>query len=167
MTIHIVAERDRFVELRRRLLELYPDVDDQTLADTLEGATNLHEALAALIRSALEDEMMGKAVKDRVATMRLRLERFEKRAADKRQVACETMETAQISKLLEPDFTAFLRQGPASVDILEEVNLPIDFLIPQPAKPDKRGILEALQSGVPVSGAVLSTPRVSLSVRSQ
>ena len=167
MTIHIIAERDRFVELRRRLLELYPDVDDQTLADTLEGATNLHEALAALIRSALEDEMMGKAVKDRVATMRLRLERFEKRAADKRKVACETMETAQISKLLEPDFTAFLRQGPASVDILEEVNLPIDFLIPQPAKPDKRGILEALQSGVPVSGAVLSTPRVSLSVRSQ
>ncbi len=43
MTIHLDAERIRFVELRRRILEAHPDLDDQTLADTLEGATDLKE----------------------------------------------------------------------------------------------------------------------------
>ena len=163
----IALEFSNFVELRRRLLELYPDLDDQTLADTLEGATNLHEALGALIRSALDDEMMAGALKDRVATLRTRLDRFAKKAADKRQLACDTMERAQIRKLLEADFTASLRQGPASVDIVDESILPIDFLIPQPAKPDKRGILEALNGGVDVSGAVLCAARTSLTIRSQ
>jgi len=167
MNVHVIAERDRFLELRRRLLELYPDVDDQTLADTLEGATNLHEALAALIRSALDDECLAKALKERVTAMRARLDRLEKRAGVKRILATETMEMAQIRKLLEPDFTASLRQGPPSVDIMDEAQLPVAFLIPQPPKPDKRGILEALSGGEQVPGAALCVPRPSLSVRSQ
>lgn len=168
MNMHLLDhERTRFLELRRRLLELYPDLDDQTLADTLEGATNLHEALAALIRSALDDECLAKALKDRVSAMRTRLDRLERRAAEKRHLACETMAMANIRKLLEADFTASLRQGPAAVDIMDETKLPIDFLVPQPPKPDKRAILEALNGGRDVPGAVLCIPRPSLSVRSQ
>ena len=163
----VVDERHRFLELRRRLLELYPDLDDQTLADTLEGATNLHEALAALIRSALDDECLAKALKERIAAMRSRLDRLEKRAAAKRHLACETMEMANIRKLLEADFTASLRQGPPGVDVMDETKLPLEFLVPQAPKPDKRGILEALNGGRPVPGAVLCIPRPSLSVRSQ
>ena len=40
MAMTVTLERTHFVELRRRLLELHPDLDDQTLADTLEGATD-------------------------------------------------------------------------------------------------------------------------------
>ena len=168
MNMHpIEFETNRFLELRRRLLELYPDVDDQTLADTLEGATDLKEALAALIRSALDDECMARALKERVSAMRSRLDRLERRASEKRTLACETMEKAQIRKLLEPDFTASLRQGAPGVDIMDETQLPIDFLIPQAPKPDKRSILEALNGGAQVPGAVLCIPRPSLSVRSQ
>ena len=43
-------ERITFTELRRRLLELHPDLDEQTLNDTLEGATNFKEALSAISR---------------------------------------------------------------------------------------------------------------------
>ena len=45
MSVNLVYERSTFIELRRRLLELHPNLDDQTLNDTLEGATNLKEAL--------------------------------------------------------------------------------------------------------------------------
>lgn len=165
--VHVTQEATRFLELRRRLLELYPELDDQTLADTLEGATNLHEAIAALIRSALEDEDLVKALKERMSALRARLDRLDKRAADKRRLACETMEAAQIRKLLEPDFSASLRKGVPAVDILDERTIPMEFLIPQPPKPDRRCILEALNDGHLIPGAVLSTPRTSLSVRSQ
>ena len=163
----IKEEINKFLELRRRLTELYPDLDDQTLADTLEGATNLHEAIAALIRSALDDEDLVKALKERMSALRARLDRLDKRATEKRRVACETMEAAQIRKLLEADFSASLRKGPPAVDITDETTIPMEFLIPQPPKPDRRGILEALSGGRLVPGAVLSTPRSSLSVRSQ
>ena len=42
-------------ELRRRLLEAEPDLDETTLLDTLEGLTDLNEAIAELVRSALVD----------------------------------------------------------------------------------------------------------------
>ena len=167
MSSQITLERTRFVELRRRLLELHPDLDDQTLADTLEGATDFREALAALIRSALEDECLAKALKDRLDQMKGRLSRLEARASSKRQVAVENMEAADLRKLQEPDFTASVRLGPPSVAIVSEEELPIDYLLPQPPKPDKRAILEALSGGIFVPGAVLSEPKVSLSVRSQ
>jgi hypothetical protein len=163
----ISAERTRFTELRRRLLELHPDLDEQTLADTLEGATDFKEALAALIRSALEDECLAKALKDRLDQMKGRLSRLEARASSKRQVAVENMEAADLRKLQEPDFTASVRIGPPSVTIVSEDELPIDYLMPQPPKPDKRAILEALSGGAFVPGAVLSNPKISLSVRSQ
>ena len=163
----IDTERTRFTELRRRLLELHPDLDEQTLADTLEGATDFKEALAALIRSALEDECLAKALKDRLDQMKGRLSRLEARASSKRQVAVENMEAADLRKLQEPDFTASVRIGPPSVTIVSEDELPIDYLLPQPPKPDKRAILEALSGGTFVPGAILSQPKVSLSVRSQ
>ena len=167
MNATIIIERTRFVELRRRLLELHPDLDDQTLADTLEGATDFKEALAALVRSALEDECLAKALKERLDQMRGRLNRLEARASSKRQVAVENMEAADLRKLQEPDFTASIRLGPPSVTIVNEDDLPIDYLLPQPPKPDKRAILEALSGGAFIQGAVLSQPKISLSVRSQ
>ena len=167
MKAHIDSERLTFTELRHRLVELHPELDEQTLNDTLEGATNFREAIAALIRSALEDECLADALRDRMTDMRTRLSRHEARAASKRQVAVENMEAADIRKLTEPDFTASTRVGPPSVVIDNEHELPIDYLLPQPPKPDKRAILEALTRGSTVPGAVLAQPKLSLTVRSQ
>ena len=167
LSSHINNERLTFTQLRNRLVELHPELDEQTLNDTMEGATNFKEALAALIRSALEDECLAKALRDRMTDMRTRLSRHEARAASKRQVVVENMEAADIRKLTEPDFTASTRVGPPSVVIDNEPELPIDYLLPQPPKPDKRAILEALTRGAMVPGATLAQPKLSLSVRSQ
>jgi hypothetical protein len=167
MTFLIIPERIRFVELRRRLLELHPDLDDETLSDTLEGATDFREALAALVRSALDDECLCAALKARLEDMKARLARLQARSTSKRVVVAENMQAAAIDRLQEADFTASLRRRPPSVELVEPDELPLDFLIPQPPKPDKRAILEALSRGVLVPGAVLAEPKTSLAVRSQ
>lgn len=103
------TELTRFTELRRRLLEADPEIDERTLADTLEGATNLREAIACVVRSALDDEALANGLKLRLENMGERLERIETTAAKKRQVALAAMEEADIEKILEPDFTVSIR----------------------------------------------------------
>ena len=51
-------ETTRYLRLRTELLSRLPNLDDDTLADTLEGITNLNEMLAQVIRSVLDDERL-------------------------------------------------------------------------------------------------------------
>jgi hypothetical protein len=120
-----------------------------------------------VIRSALDDECLCAALKGRLNDMKVRLGRLQARAEAKRHVAAENMQAADIVRLQEADFTASLRRGPPAIDVVDPDGLPLDFLIPQPPKPDKRAILEALTRGALVPGAVLAEPKMSLSVRSQ
>lgn len=167
MHTQVGFEATRFVEVRRRLIELYPEIDDETLADTLEGATNLQEALQALVRSAIEDECIAKALKERTDQMKCRLARLEARAVEKRRTAIETMQLASLTKLVAPDFTASVRLAPPAVEITDEWSLPGEFLVPQPSRPDRRALLDALVKGSSVPGAMLANRRLFLTVRTQ
>ena len=85
------VEAIRHQRLRHRLLSDCPEIDEDTLRDTLEGITNLHEMIAAVIRSALVDEALQVGLRTRIEDMRQRFARLEERGAKKRQLALETM----------------------------------------------------------------------------
>ena len=158
---------NQFTELRRRLLEAEPDIDETTLLDTLEGMTDLNEAIAELVRSALIDAAYVSGLKDRLEEMKERLARLEARVENKRELALATMEEAGIARIVAPDFTITLKACPPSLRVTDEQVIPEWFWIPQPARLDKRSLTETLKAGEVIAGAELANPQNSLSVRTR
>jgi hypothetical protein len=97
--------------LRERLQTEDPHIDEQCLADTLEGIADLPEILTAILRAALTDEALADGLKRRVGDMEERLERLKDRAAKRRQIVKDTMVELDLKKLTAPDFTASIRQS--------------------------------------------------------
>jgi len=150
---------------RQRLREEFPDADDETFTDTLEGLTDLTDQLAEVIRSALEDEAFHGALKQRMGEMRERAARLALRAEKKRQLVTETMAHADIRRLSMPDITVSLRPGQGRLVVTEEGEIPNAFWNAQPPKLDRQGLVTALKAGESVPGAALGNPQPTISVR--
>ena len=153
--------------LREQLAERFPDADEETLCDTLEGMTDLTDMLAELIRSSLDDKALVTALKQREADMKERRERFEARAQKKRDLVWSMMERADIKKIAAPDFTAGLRAGKPKVLVAIESELPGYYWLPQDPKLDRNALYRDLVAGADVPGAVLANAPPTLSVRTK
>src|SRR5947209_2422617 len=151
--------------VRDRIKADDPDLDEQTLADTVEGLSNLPEIVTAIIRSALTDEALATGLKDRITDMQGRLERLNDRASKRRQIARDVMIETDIKKITAPDFTVSIRLGSPCLIVVDENAIPQSFWEPRDPKLNRMGLLSELKGGVPVPGAQLSNPEPVLSVR--
>ncbi len=153
--------------LRERLEAAFPDADEETLMDTLEGMTSLTDSLAELLRSSQEDQSFASALRSRMADMQERYSRFEERARKKRELVCTVMEEAELKKLTEPDFTVSLRPARAPLMIIDEAAIPGAYWKPQPAKLDRMGLISVLSNGRDIPGAILGNPPMTIAVRTK
>ncbi len=167
MTTPVTRELAHHAFLRQRLKADFPDADDETLRDTLEGLTNLNEMLVEMTRSYLDDKALATALRQRIDETRQRLSRFEEAADKKRSLIAAVMDRAEIKMIKEADFTMSCRQAPPSLTIVEEDQLPAEFLVPQPPKLDRRRLLQSLKDGETVPGAALSNGGITISVRTK
>ncbi len=151
--------------LLEKLRAEFPDADEETLADTIDGLTNLTEMLGAVVRSQLDDQALASALRARIAAMQERLSRLESGAAKKRSLVTSVMERAHIMRLMESDFTASLRATQAPLILTDEANIPSDYWRPQPPKLDRQGLIRALKAGHTILGAVLGNGGLTISVR--
>jgi hypothetical protein len=153
--------------VRERIRALDPELDEQTLTDTVEGLTDVHEILAAIVRAALADEALATGLKGRIAEMQERLERLQERAAKRRQVVKDTMVELDLKKLTAPDFTASIRPGMPALLVIDEAAVPSIYWEPREPRLDRQGLLAELKQGAEITGVTLSNPEPVLSVRTK
>jgi hypothetical protein len=161
------VELARYQLLKQRVLTNLSTLDEETLRDTLEGITNLHEMIAAVIRSALVDEALHYGLRSRLDDMKERLSRLGLRANKKRQLALEAMTEVGLSKLEQSDFTASARAGTPALIVIAEDRIPEAYWLPQPPKLDRQSILGELKRGIEIPGTQMSNTQPVLSVRTK
>src|SRR5689334_7133904 len=161
----IKAEISNYLILADQLKALYQDIDDETLLDTLEGISDLPQLIQGLIRSSLEDEALISALKQRLEDMQARLSRLKDRFERKRELASWAMTNAEILKMQTADFTLSLRQGPPRLDVVDQDKVPAEYLVPQPPRLDRAGLIGALKRGDVIPGAVLVEGQMHVAVR--
>ena len=153
--------------VRERIRTQDPDLDEQTLTDTVEGLTDLHEILAAIVRAALADEALATGLKGRIAEMQERLERLQERAAKRRQIVKDTMVELDLKKLTAPDFSVSIRPGMPALMVIDEAAVPSIYWEPREPRLDRQGLLAELKQGAEITGVTLSNPEPVLSVRTK
>lgn len=157
----------QYTHIRERIRAQDPEIDEQTLADTVEGLTDLHDIIQAVVRSALLDEALARGLKCRIADMQARLDRLQDRASKRRQIAKDVMVHLDLKKINAPDFTVSIRDGSPSLIVINEDEVPKIYWQPGEPRLKRQQLAEDLKQGEEIAGAELSDPEPILTVRTR
>ena len=166
--MEIIKELNHHLYLLDELRKMYPEEEDVSFADTLEGETNLHEMLVKIIYSADDDAAIIAGIDLRISTMNARKDRLKRRIERSRELVADVMQRAGIIRLTPPDMTVSVSKRPPKVLIIDENQIPKAYFTPAPPPPDKldkSALKEALEDGIEVPGAVLSNGGFGITVR--
>lgn len=155
LTLYQIA--DEYREAAEVLATL--DIDEQTLADTLESIsgdlTTKAQNVAFVIRNM---EASAEAIKTAADGMTGRAKALEQRAKAIRQYLLDAMQVAGVQKIDSPYFRLAVRGNNPAVVIEDERQIPARFMVqpPTPAPaPSKADIAQALKDGEDVPGCRL------------
>ena len=122
--------------------------DMALLADTLEGETDLFEAIDTALAEIDESEALILGLKEKEGQFSKRRRAMEERVKRFRSLVEQAMAVAEQQKLRRPTATLTLRKLPPDVVVTSEADIPSEFFVPQPPPPptlDKAALKEALQ----------------------
>ena len=166
MTNPIAHELANWEAMKAKLLAEMPELaeDEQTLLDTLEGLTELHEQLTEIIRSANKDAAFADATNTQMQRLRDRKAALVQRAERKKQVCLHYMEMAGLKRIDAPDMTVTRKAVPPGVQITDAETIPDNFCRFK-REPNKTAIKAALKEGWDVPGATLTNGGETIQVK--
>lgn len=135
------------------------DLPPEAIADTLEGEVAAFEDKAravACVLSNLESEAEAYALHAKKAGERAKA--LQTRATSLQDYLRTQMEMCGISEIKGPGLLLKLQKNPASVEVLDEAQIPAEYMRTPPppaAAPDKKMIGDALKAGIEIPGAKL------------
>ena len=119
------------------------------LADTLEGETNLFEAIDTALAEIDETEVLIFGLKEKEGQFTARRRAMEERLKRYRTLIEQAMAISEQTKLRRPAATLTLRTLPPDVVVVQESDIPSKFFVPQPpppAKLDRAALRDALKA---------------------
>lgn len=139
------------------------DFDAATISDTIEasGITDeIAEKAQGLEYVARGAEAHNLAIDAEIARLQALKQHRMKVAAGLRGYLLDNMQRMQIERIDCPMFSISIRKNPPSVEIFDQLILPVQFMVtpepkPQVATPDKKAIAAAIKAGQDVPGAKL------------
>lgn len=161
--VAIPALAAQYRQLREAILAEYPDIDPETLADTLDGATDAQDAVVSLVRLAREAEAWATAAYNLATDYKSRGARHEARGERLSAVALSLMEAMGEKNIKRPEFTVFVSHRKGRLEVYDEEQLPEAFFKYKTVRSVDRDKLEAASE--PPPGTRMSNGSTSLVVR--
>lgn len=163
----VARQAEAAKNLLAHLRSIGADEDAELVADTIEGETNLLEAVDAAVAEIDECDILIEGLRKKEAEFETRRKMIENRAERIRAAIEQAMlVTEQVSMKL-PSATLSLAKRKRALVIVNEADIPSRFWVEQerPApKLDKKALAEALVAA-DIPGAALDNGSFSLTVR--
>lgn len=160
-----LIEERRAAEALRETLGKLGEMDEDTIRDTIEGETNLQEAIAGAVALLTNAEIMQGGLKAKLAELDARKVRYDNRVTFIRTAIEQAMVIGNLPSMELPDATLSLSKRAPGLVITDEAKIPARFWKPQDPVIDKKAIAEALKAKEEVAGASLGAGTVSLTIR--
>jgi hypothetical protein len=147
------------------LLRDNPELDDDEVlrTDMIEGQTNAFEFLSSIVRKIGATQAIAAGTAEYIGELRERQARLERREYALRGLIAKILHFADIKKAELPEATLSIRAGVPKVIIINEHELPKEFLRIK-TEPDKTKIRAALMVHENVPGAALSNSEPTLAI---
>lgn len=158
----------KLYELTPQLIELSNmDASDEAVLTTLECVQmDFNDKAVSIIKLSESLEADTSAIDSEIARLEARKKVILNRKKQLRDYLLHNMEATGISRIECPLFTATLRAGSESVEIIDESQIPDEFVkVEIVEKIDKNAIKDAIRSGKEVSGAALKRGASTLVIK--
>ncbi len=166
LQIGIEAQAARLVLDSIQRTHQIDEEDAELLRDTIEGETDLFEAIRKALARLDELEAHDQHLRKMSEEIRQRRERFRNQTEGLRLSIQEAMDIVDQPKIEFPEATLSLRNVPPSVVVMDETEIPTQFWKRQDPVLDKRKLLDYLKrNDGKCPGATLSNPRKTVSIK--
>lgn len=165
---HSVTVRKLGMELHNALAirAMLRECDDPKLIlDTIEGETDLAEAIVAVYEETFEDELLVAGLDAKIDELKTRKGRFEKSIELRRTIILMALDRAGIDNVRCPLATLSRSTTKPKLVVDQEEQIPSRFWKPSDPTLDRAKLKAALEAKETVPGARLGEPGVSLTIR--
>jgi Siphovirus Gp157 len=138
--------------------------DERAYVDTLEGETDLFEAVRFLLERVEDDEGLQDQLATQIESRGIRKARAGERVKHNREAIMALIQCAGLDKLTLPEATLSVRAVPPKAIVTDEAAVP-DALCKFTRKPDMTAIKAEVESGAVIPGVTLDNGGNSLTIR--
>lgn len=134
------------------------ETDDPKLLEDTIASTGINEDLNKKFEGYGQVINQAKAdmneVSEEIKRLQTKKRTYDNNIKHLKQALIDSLAAVGKDRIKTPLFS-FSIKNTRAVDVTSIEDLPVDYLVPQPSKPDKKAIKEAIESGQDVPGATI------------